>query len=159
MRVGEVGKAHTIVRNVSGDSLLVFAYEYVNAVYELPRYAGFNFRCEPTRSMDDYEHVSFWFSGFAVDGDSGAASSLTLNGLPQGFHGNDKSCELLLGLVIAYDGIMKIPNFHVVSTASAVFLYACLDAARARVPNIAVPSWFPELPSVQGVPASHDFRG
>lgn len=159
MRVGGAKGAHTTVKCLSGDSVAVFTNQYADAVSEMPRYKGCGYHWRMRQSSREPAYVSFWCPEPGVEGGADAVRTLVLDEHPHELRHRDKGCELLLGWVIAYNATGQASSFEVVSSAPAGFLYAALDAARALVPEIDVPPWFPEFPSVQVAPASHDFRG
>lgn len=160
MSAVDVGNPHTTVKYLGGrQSLAVFTNGYADAVSEMPRYAGFGYHWKMFESGRDPAYVSFWCPEARVGDGAVLLRTLVLDESLRELHHRDKGCELLLGWIIAFDAHGEAPAFDVISSAPAGFLHAALDAARALDPEIDIPSWFPELPSVHAVPASHDIRG
>lgn len=159
MNAGDLGNPHTTVKYLGGrQSLAVFTNGYADAVSEMPRYAGFGYHWKMFGAGRDPAYVSFWCPEPRVGSGAALLRTLVLDGSARELLYRDKGCELLLGWVIAFDADGEAPAFEVISSAPAGFLYAALDAARALNSDIDIPSWFPELPSVESVPASQDFR-
>lgn len=159
MRVDGSGSPHTTVKCLSGDGMGVFTNQYAEAVSGVSRYNDFGFHMRKWQSGQEPAHILFWCPEPGIASSVDAIRKLVLDGCPHGLSHRDRGCELLLGWVIAYKATGQASSFEVLSSAPAGFLYAALDAARALVPEIDVPPWFPEFPSVQVAPASHDFRG